>query len=188
MHRGHLEIASRAREEAGLEKIVFIPAGQPRLKSAEPTASPEHRLEMLRLSIEGHPYYEVSEIEVRRSGPTRTVDTLEHLRGELGPASEIHFILGLDVLARFHEWVEPRRVVEMCRLLAVGRPGYTAFDWESFLVRNPYARGRVDCIESTAIDISASELRSRLASGSPVDGMLPEAVELYIRENALYGA
>ena len=186
VHQGHLDIAGRAMDEAGLDRIIFIPAAQPRLKSAEPTASSEHRTEMLRLAVDGRCGFEVSEIELRRSGPTRSVETLEELCVELGSAAEMYFILGLDVLARFHEWVEPQRVVDLARLLAVNRPGYSSFDWESFYDRNPYARGRVDCIDSTAIDISASELRGRLAAGVPVGGLLPESVERYIRANGLY--
>ena len=76
--------------------------------------------------------------------------------------------------------------MELARLLAVSRPGYTGFDWSGFYARNPYAWGRVDCLESTAIDVSASELRGRIAAGAPVGGLLPGPVEDYIREKGLY--
>ena len=188
VHCGHLEIARRALEQAALDRVIFIPAGSPRLKSSEPRATPEHRLAMLNLAVAGTLGFEVSDIELGRSGPTKTVETLQHLRERLGEDPELVFILGLDVLMRFDQWIEPERVVEQARLLAVSRPGYVDFDWADFYARNPYARGRVDCIESTVIDISASELRSRLASGAPVDGLLPAAVEGSIRENKLYAA
>jgi nicotinate-nucleotide adenylyltransferase len=187
VHRGHVEIARRAMEEAALERVIFIPAAQPRLKSGEPSATPQQRMEMLRLAVEDAPGFEVSGMELRRSGPTLTVETLWEIREERGPDTELVFILGLDVLGRFDQWVEPGRVVELARLLAVSRPGYAGFDWFSFYARNPYADGRVDCIESTDIDISASELRRRLSNGQAVSGLLPEAVERYIRENGLYG-
>ena len=186
VHCGHLEVARRALEEAALDRVIFIPAGSPRLKSAEPTATPEHRLTMLNLAVAGAPGFEVSDIELGRSGPTKTVETLTELRGRQDEDVELVFILGLDVLTRFDQWIEPERVVEQARLLAVSRPGYGDFDWADFHARNPYARGRVDCIESTAIDISASELRSLLASGASVAGLLPAAVEAYIQENGLY--
>ena len=188
VHRGHVEIARRAMEEAALERVIFIPAAQPRLKSGEPLASPQQRLEMLRLAVEGVPGFEVSDVELRRSGPTLTVETLGELREGQEDGRELFFILGLDALARFNQWVEPGRVVGLARLLAVSRPGYTGFDWPGFYARNPYALGRVDCIDSTAIDISASELRQRLASGASVSGLLPKAVERYIRQRGLYGA
>ena len=187
VHRGHVEIARRAMEEAALERVIFIPAAQPRLKSGEPSATPQQRMEMLRLAVEDAPGFEVSGMELRRSGPTLTVETLREIREERGPDTELVFILGLDVLGRFDQWVEPGRVVELARLLAVSRPGYAGFDWPSFYARNPYADGRVDCIESTDIDISASELRRRLSNGQAVSGLLPKAVERYIRENGLYG-
>ena len=187
VHCGHLEIAHRAMGEAGLDRVIFIPAGNPRLKSAEPTADQDHRLEMLRLAVEGELGFEVSDDELRRSGPTLTVETLRGLGDEVGGDGELVFILGLDVLSKFDQWVEPESVVELARLLAVSRPGYTGFDWDGFYERCPYAEGRVECIDSTAIDISASELRRRLADGMPVDGLLPEAVARYIRENGLYG-
>lgn len=186
VHRGHLEIARIAMDEAALERVIFIPAGQPRLKSGDPSASPEQRLEMLRLAVNGAPGFDVSGMELRRAGPTLTVDTLRELREELGDGVELYFILGLDALLRFDQWVEPERVVELARLLAVSRPGYSGFDWPGFYARNPYAEGRVDCLDSTAIDISASELRARIASGASVGGLLPTAVEQYIRDNGLY--
>ena len=188
VHRGHVEIARRAMEEAALERVIFIPAAQPRLKSGEPSASPQQRLEMLRLAVEGVPGFEVSDVELRRSGPTLTVETLGELREGQEDGRELFFILGLDALARFDQWVEPGRVVGLARLLAVSRPGYAGFDWPGFYARNPYAVGRVDCIDSTAIDISASELRQRLASGASVSGLLPKEVERYIRQRGLYGA
>lgn len=188
VHRGHLEIASRALEEAALDRVIFIPAGSPRLKSSEPTATAKHRLAMLNLAVADVPAFEVSDIELGCSGPTKTVETLQRLRGQLDEDVELVFILGLDVLLRFDQWIEPGRVVEQARLLAVSRPGYVDFDWADFYARNPYALGRVDCIESTAIDISASELRSRLGSGASVVGLLPHGVEQYIGENGLYAA
>ncbi len=187
VHCGHLEIARLAVDESSLDRVIFIPAGNPRLKSSEPTASAEHRMEMLRLAIEGISGFDVSDIELGQSGPTRTVDTLRELRQELGEDIELLFILGLDVLGRFDQWINPQLVVEQARLLAVSRPGYTGVDWDGFYGQNPYAAGRVDCIDSAAIDISASELRGRLASGASVAGLLPLAVEQYIRENGLYG-
>ena len=188
VHRGHLEIARRAMDEAALERVIFIPAAQPRLKSGEPSASPQQRLEMLRLAVGKTPGFEVSDIELHRNGPTLTVETLRELRRQLGDDVALRFILGLDALARFDQWVEPERVVQLARLLAVSRPGYTGFDWPGFYARNPYAEGRVDCLDSTAIDVSASELRGRIAAGASVSGLLPTAVEQYIQENRLYKA
>lgn len=186
VHRGHLEIALRAKEQGNLDRVFFIPAGQPRLKPGEPSATPEQRMAMVQLALQGLEGLEASDVELRRSGPTLTADTLRELYDSMDGDTELVFILGLDVLAHLDQWLHPERVVELARLLAVSRPGYTEFDWEGFYARNPYARGRVDCIDTTAIDLSASELRGRLASGQSVAGLLPDGVEDYIRQNGLY--
>ena len=186
VHRGHLEIARRCMDEATLQRVIFIPASQPRLKSGDPSATPQRRMEMLELAVQDTPGFDVSDIELQRSGPTLTVETLRELRDDLSESTEVSFILGLDVLARFEQWVEPEQVVLLARLLAVSRPGHTDFDWPGFYARNPYAEGRVDCIDSTAVDVSASELRGRIAAGASVSGLLPPAVEEYIRDNGLY--
>ncbi len=186
LHCGHLAVALLAKEEAKLDSVLFVPAGRPRLKSAEPIATPEQRLEMVRLAITGVAGFELYDAEVQREGPTLTADTLGELEARYGEGTELVFILGLDVLSRFDQWVQPERVVEHAKLLAVSRPGYSGFDWEDFYARNPYSRGRVECVESAVVDISASELRSRLATGGPVGGLLPESVERYIRESGLY--
>ncbi len=193
VHCGHLEIARRAMDEAALQRVIFIPASRPRLKPGAPAASPEQRLEMLRAAVCGcsdayRTRFEVSDMELHRSGPTFTVETLIQLRDQFGADVELLFILGLDALERLDQWERPERVAELARLLAVSRPGYSSFDWQGFYVRNPYARGRVDCIESTAIDVSASELRKLLAAGESVAGLLPAAVERFIRDNNLYSA
>lgn len=188
IHSGHVEIALHARDQARLDRVIFVPASQPRLKPGEPSASAEQRLAMVQLAVDGLAGLEVSDVELRRAGPTQTVETLREMRSSLDPDDELFFILGLDVLARFEEWVKPAQVVELARLLAVSRPGYSGFDWERFYANNPYACGRVDCIDTTTIDISASELRARVAGGLPVRGLVPEPVEHYIRDHGLYGA
>ena len=186
VHHGHIEVALQARAKAGLERVIFIPAGHPRLKSNEPSASPVQRLEMLSLAVGGVEGFEISDVEVHREGPTKTVETLRELRSGLEADEELVFILGMDVLRRFDEWVKPERVVELASILAVNRPGYMDFDWDRFYGENPYAEGRVECLDTTAIDVSASVLRGRLAGGESVAGLVPAAVMDYIREKGLY--
>ena len=186
-HRGHLAIARLALDAAALEQVIFIPAAQPRLKSGAPQASPQQRLAMLQLAVNGAPNFAVSDLELRRPGPTLTVETLRQLHQQT-PNAELHFILGLDALAKFDQWVQPQRITQLTRLLAVSRPGHANFDWPAFYARNPHAAGRIDCLPHAAINLSASELRRRLAAGMPVEGLLPSAVEGYIRENGLYRA
>ena len=186
VHRGHLAIAERAMTEAGLSKVVFIPAGQPRLKREEPSASPRHRLEMLRLATAGDERFEVSDTECYRPGPTYTVDTLQELAAEYGGEAEFYFILGVDVLERFEQWREPDRVLELCWLVVMSRPGYSAFDWDKFYARHPAARSRTQVVASVTFDLSATELRTRVAQGLSLAGLLPGGVEDYIGAHGLY--
>ena len=90
------------------------------------------------------------------------------------------------MLPRFHEWCNSERILELCRLVVVSRPGYSAFDWDDFYVRNPMARDRITLVSSVAADISGTELRQRVAAELTLKGLVPEAVEEYIRRHGLY--
>ena len=186
VHSGHLMIAERALVELGLDVVLFVTAGNPRLKLQSPLAASEHRLEMVRLAVEHDGRFAVSDAEIHRHGPTYTVDTLEHVLQEYGAGAELYFILGVDVLPRFHEWRNSERILELCRLVVVSRPGYSAFDWDDFYVRNPMARDRITLVSSVAADISGTELRQRVAEELTLKGLVPEAVEEYIRRHGLY--
>ncbi|MDA1271305.1 MAG: nicotinate-nucleotide adenylyltransferase [Chloroflexi bacterium] len=186
VHLGHLRIAEAAMEQAGLEQVLFIPAGHPRLKQTEPGATVAQRIEMVCLAIEGHPKFRVCEIEAHRPGPTYTVDTLVELSGKLGPEAELFFILGLDVLGQLDQWKEPERVPRLCRLLALDRPGEEGFDWPGFYSRVPEARGKVQVVTAPLVDVSGTELRRLILAGEPLTGQVPEAVARYIQEQGLY--
>ncbi|MCH7843937.1 MAG: nicotinate (nicotinamide) nucleotide adenylyltransferase [Chloroflexi bacterium] len=189
VHLGHLSIAHAAMDQAALERVLFIPAGQPRLKRTEPSASVVHRLEMVRLAIEGiegNPRFEVWDIEAHRPGPTYTVDTLVELATKLGPTAELFFILGMDVLGQFDRWKDPERVLELCRLLVLDRPGEQGFDWSGFYRRVPGAEGRVQIVTAPPVDVSATELRRRASAGELLAAQTPDAVAGYIREQGLY--
>ena len=186
IHLGHLSIANTAMKHAGLERVLFIPAGHPRLKQAEPTASVKHRLEMVRLATEATPAFEACDIETSRPGPTYSIDTLVELTAELGPEAKLFFIVGLDVLNQLHRWKDPERVMALCQLLVLDRPGEQDFDWDEFYLRIPEAKGRVQIVAAPLINVSATELRRRLAAGESVSGLVPDAVAEYILSQKLY--
>ena len=186
VHLAHLSIARAAMDHAELERVLFIPAGQPRLKQAQPAVSVDHRIKMMRLAIEGEPRFRVCDMEARRSGPTYSVDTLVELSAMLGPAADLFFILGLDVLGQFDRWKDPGRVVGLCRLLAMDRPGEQEFDWTAFYVRVPEAEGRVQTVTAPPVDVSGTGLRRQASDGESLVGQVPDAVADYIREQGLY--
>ena len=185
VHSGHLAIAGLVKTEFGLDRVFLVPAGSPRLKRQEPGAAVAHRLEMVKIAVAGYTGFETSEVETARPGPTYTVDTLEEFSLEFN-ADEFFFIVGIDVLSRFHEWRKPDRILELCRLVAVSRPGYSAFDWPSFYAVSPGAAGRVEMVSSAMVDVSGTELRQRAAAGLTLRGLVPEPVEEYIRHHGLY--
>lgn len=186
IHLGHLGIAEAAKSQAKLEKVLFIPAGHPRLKQSDPLASVEHRLEMVRLAIDGNPDFEVCDIEVHRAGPTYSVDTLVELSANLKPTANLFFILGMDVLGQLHRWKDPERVLALCQMLVLGRPGEQDIDLEECYERVPEAKGRVQTIFAPLIDVSATDIRRRVAAGESLTGLVPDAVAEYILSQKLY--
>ncbi len=142
IHNGHLAAAEEARARLALAEILFVPAGQPWLKPVSPIAAVEHRLEMVRLALAGKPHFKLSAVELERAGPSYAVDTIAELQHRLGAGDDLFFILGWGTLVELSQWKEPSRLVGMCRLVAVPRPGYPAPDLQSLEAVIPgYQRG-----------------------------------------------
>jgi len=186
IHNGHLMVAEEVRVRLNLAEILFLPTGQPWLKANSPVLSAEHRTRMIRLAIGDKPYFKLSTVEIERDGPTYTVDTVAELQGQLGAGDELFFILGWDSLAGLPEWKEPSRLVRMCRLVAVPRPGYPYPDLEALETFIPGLSQRVIVLDEPEIDVSASAIRDRIARGLSIRHLIPEPVERYIQEYRLY--
>ena len=188
IHIGHLVIAEEARVRLELAQVIFIPTGQPWLKGEQPVASAEHRFNMVRLAVASNLYFRAAGNEIDRPGPTYTVDTLAELREELGRAAELYFILGRDALGQFHRWQDPERVLELCNLVIVSRPGYHESGLEGLLARYPQAASLLAALPSPSIDVSGTDIRRRAAGGISFRYQVPDAVAQYIREHRLYQA
>ena len=186
IHNGHLVIAEEARLKLGLERVIFVPAGEPWLKGHRNIAPGAHRLEMIELAIAPNPHFSVSTVDLDRAGPSYTVHTLPDLRHELGGEVNFYFIIGEDALAGLPSWNEPEGVVEMCYLVAARRPGSEALDLESLERSIPGISSRIIILDNPLMDISSSEIRERVAKGLPITDLVPDAVARYIREQGLY--
>jgi nicotinate-nucleotide adenylyltransferase len=186
IHSGHLTIAGEARRRLGLDKIIFMPAGKPWLKVEREITPVYHRVNMVRLAIKETTYFELSEIEVKRSGPTYTVDTLQELHSELGPGFEPYFILGWDSLAEISLWKEPETIIKLCKLVAVTRANAGLPGLESLEQLNPGLTESTIILDIPPIDISSSDIRKRIAEGLPVKDRVPIDVEKYITKHRLY--
>ncbi|MBI4186670.1 MAG: nicotinate-nucleotide adenylyltransferase [Chloroflexi bacterium] len=183
VHNGHLLIAEAAQAGLNLAEVVFVPAGRPWLKAAVSSAG--HRLQMVRLAIDGKPGFKLCPLEVEHPGPSYTVDTIYTL-GKQRPGEEMFFILGWDSLADLPRWRQSARLIQMCRLVAVPRPGFPAPDLAKLEAAIPGLSQRVLFLDMPEIDISASDIRGRVARGLPIGYLVPAAVERYIREHSLY--
>lgn len=186
IHRAHLVVAGEVRERLDLAEVIFVPAGRPRLKKDRPITTAEHRLEMVRLAIARRSGFTVSTIEIERAGPSYTVDTIAELRQRLASEDEIFFILGWDNVTALPQWREPSRLIEMCRLVAVPRPGYSLPDLNALEKPVPGISRRVLMMGRPEIDISSSEIRERVARGQSIRRLVPRPVERYISEHRLY--
>jgi nicotinate-nucleotide adenylyltransferase len=186
IHIGHLAIAEDVRWQLGLDHVIFIPAARQPLKDHSHVATAVDRLAMVRLGIADNPAFLVSDLEIRRGGRSYTVDTVATLRDE-HPGSDMVFIAGADVVADLHRWYQIDRLLELCRFVFVGRPGY-AIDLERLHALVPASQGRVSTLIGPLLDISATELRARRARGAPVRYQVPDAVLEYMEAHGLYRA
>ena len=186
IHNGHLAIAEEARTYLKLTDVIFVPAGQPWMKSDQPISPAVHRIEMLRLALQAKPYFKLSTIEVEHRGTSYTVDTLAKLKAQSAAAAGLYFIIGWDNLAQIPRWKEPARLIEMCFLAAVPRPGYDRPDMKKLETAIPGIAKKVILMSKPRLDISATDIRSKVAQGLSIKSLVPEAVEKYIQENGLY--
>ncbi len=190
VHVGHLMMAQGAVDALNLEKVLFIPARQPPHKDPVMLAGANHRLQMLRLAVEGNERFEVSEIELQREGPSYTVDTLRQLREEYGEEAGLYFIIGADSIQELPLWRDVAMLVQLCRIVPVARPGERSGDEIQYLAQ---AVGEQRARELLArllriplVDISSSDIRRRIAAGLSIRYLVPESVRGYIEENRLY--
>lgn len=186
IHLGYLLIAEEVRLRLNLQRVIFIPAGQPRLRPHEARASAADRLRMVELATGDNPFYEICTAEIQRSGPTYTVDTLEGLHSRLGTETCLYFIVGADILGKFHLWKDPHRILELCRLVVVARAGEDDFNWSARSAKFPEVDSRVTRLATPLIDISGTDIRERICRGESLHHLVPDTVADYIREHGLF--
>ena len=186
IHIAHLIIAEEAREQLDLSAVVFIPAGDPWLKASEPLSPADLRLDMVRSATASNPFFQVSDIEVKRSGPTYTVDTLENLHSTWEVPTEAFFILGLDALIELPRWRDPERFVELCTPVVFTRSANSQAQVEDVKAVVPGLREKLRVLEGSVIEVSSTEIRRRIAVGGSVRYMVPPEVSELIARHGLY--
>ncbi len=183
-HNGHLLIASAAKRQLVLDRVLFTPVGVQPLKQGQPVSPADRRAAMVQLMIAGKPDFELSRIDLDRPGPHYTVDSLRIASG-LYPGAQFWFIMGGDSLADLLRWRDPQGIVDQARLAVVRRPGFDP-DWTVLDAALPDLRYRVDWIDAQPIDVAASDLQRRVREGESIQGLVPQAVAEYIAAWRLY--
>jgi len=186
VHLGHLAIAEEVRIKLELDRVIFIPAGQPRLRADEYLTPAIDRLRMVELATGDNPHFQVCDIEIQRSGPTYTVDTLVELGQRFGPDTSLYFIVGADILGQFHRWKDPEKVLDACHLVVGSRPGHQDDDWPAWFQGADSAKDKVTQLEIPMVDISGTEIRRRASLGESVRHLVPDLVAEYIQDRKLY--
>ena len=192
IHFGHLLLADEICEALRLDRVLFVPAAVPPHKPATELASAEHRYHMTVLAVREHPRFAVSDIELRRAGPSYTVDTLAALQGE----GTLRLLIGSDTFLDLLSWRDPREVARLAQLIVVPRTGGD-FDPEGPAAQKVLhelglsAFGAADgpvLHRAASLPISGSDLRRRARESRSLVYRMPEAVAAYIREHGLYRA
>ena len=176
VHIGHLILADEVREKLRLDKIIFIPLYLAVHKEEQDLLYAPERLKMVKLAIKGNPYFEASDIEIKRQGPSYTIDTLKSLREKYSARDKFFFIVGSDALGYLNSWKDIDQVMKLAKLVVASRPNYPL----KSLPKNVLPAA----IES--VDISGFRLRQRFKAGESVRYYLPKEVYSYILRKGLY--
>jgi nicotinate-nucleotide adenylyltransferase len=183
VHIGHLRVAEEFADAEGLDRVLFVPAARNPLRPGPPAAAAADRLAMLRLAVQGNPRFAVSDLELRRGGPSYTIDTLGELSRE-APGARLVLALGADAWAGFGDWREPKRIAALADIVVLTRPGSPALDLPGDPLASPPSAVRA--IEVTALDISASRIRALAAQGRSIRYLVPDRVLEFIESRGLY--
>ena len=206
IHNGHLAIARQTREALGLDRILFIPTNDPPHKPHQGLAPAKDRYEMVRLAIDSDPLFVISNIELRRSGTSYSIDTVRQLRHEYGPQTELFFLIGLDAFLEFPTWHMPDTLLTLCSFVVISRPGLSfqalstlpllpplsqqaLLDLDrgvSSRLTVPMGTHSLICLRLPPSDVSASGIRSKFKQGLPTAKLLPPQVESYILQHHIY--
>ena len=187
VHLGHLEAAGAAQRALSLDRVMLMPSRTPPHRAIEPRASVFHRFAMTALAAAGRADLVVSDLELRRDGPSYTALTLQALQQEGYTASQLFFITGADAFAEIDTWYDFPRVLSLASFVVVSRPGVT-------VSRTPLVPDHQSLtptvqtffVDAVTPDVSSTDIRRRVASGESIEGLVPPAVAEHIRRHRLY--
>jgi nicotinate-nucleotide adenylyltransferase len=176
-HNAHLTAAESAREECGLDLVLFVPTSIPPHKP-QSVESYDNRLELVKRAVKSNPYFEVSDMERRREGASYTVDTLEEM-GRAYPGTQLFLLIGMDEALDFMSWRKPERVMELADPIVFCRPGVRKDKLPELVTKNAH-------FIDMNLDISSTAIRQFIREGKSINKLVPENVCAYIKEKGLY--
>jgi nicotinate-nucleotide adenylyltransferase len=176
IHNVHLLLGEAAREQFGLDRVIYIPSGISYLKKDDNVPSGELRYQMVKLAIDSNPYFTCSRLEIDREGNTYTIDTLNELK-KMYPGDELYLVLGGDTFKQIESWYHADEIFKSCTLIAAVRDNMSTEDMEN---QKKYLEdkfgAKIEILKFRNIDLSSSDIRSRLQTGRSVRYMIPDAV------------
>lgn len=185
IHLGHLILAEEARSQLQLDCVYFVPAADPPHKQERVITPVEHRIRMVELATATADFFWVSRVDADRPGPHYTTDMMPLLQAELGPETQLFFLMGSDSLRDLPTWRNPGWLLEHCCLVTFTRPGSEP-DWAALERTFPGLRRHITLLEMPLLEISSTDLRARAQAGQTIRYQVPCAVEAYIRKYRLY--
>lgn len=187
IHMGHLILGEKAYEQFQLDKVLFMPSGNPPHKrNRQGRATDEQRVEMVRRAISGNSHFELSLAEMHENGYTYTYHTLEMLKQQ-HPDTDYYFIIGADSLYNFDTWMEPGRICQNCILVTAVRNHSTIAELEKEMHRlSVKYNGTFLALNTTNLDVSSEMLRNWVKEEKSVRYYIPDPVITYIKENQIY--
>lgn len=179
IHLGHLFMAQTALEKFDLEKVIFVPSCWPPHKSRQNVLGASQRLKMVRLAVKDNPFFEASDVEIKRGGKSYTIDTLRYFRRQYPADTQFFFILGYDSFADLHRWHQINELLKITSFIVINRPGFKP-------VNPKIPKSKVFWTTMPGLEISSSYLRRAIISGKTIKYLIPDPVLAYIKENNLY--
>jgi len=188
IHHGHLIIARAAAEQLNVPKVILIPSAQPPHKAEKTISSAEDRLKMTHLAVQDEPLFEVSDCELKRQGPSFTLETVRFFRQQY-PQTQFYWLIGADSISELVSWYHIEQLAEECSIVTAARPGFNPQDnqaLKSILTDPQIQRLRQNILETPQVDISATRIRRRVRQNQSISCLTPSAVIDYIKRQNLF--
>ncbi len=185
IHIGHLLLAQEAASCMQLDRVYFVPAGQPPHKPGQPIVPIPHRLAMVEMATGDNALFAVSRLDADEQAPSYTVDLIKRMRARLQIPVQIYFLMGMDSLQDLATWHQPDWLIDHCHLVALSRPAVQV-NWSALERRFANIRCRVTVLDMPGLDVSGMNVRERLRSRHPIRYLVPPAVIHYIQTHGLY--